>query len=87
MQILEEFVNSTCLPSGDLVDGLPLYGCKVILIRIRPRVMLYFFLPCDPAGKIISSYNDKVYRSEVYAYCENSLCVNIKVGDSYNSSF
>ena len=28
------------------------------------RALKYFFLPCDLAGKIISSYNNKVYHSE-----------------------
>ena len=53
----------------------------------RARALKYFFLPCDPAGKIISSYNYKVYRSESKFICMNELCVNISLGALTNERF
>ena len=62
MKIFKAVFNSTCLPSGSLVDGLPL-DLHRRLIAIRARAFKFFFLPCDPVGKINSLYNKEVYRS------------------------
>ena len=46
--------NSTCLPSGNLVEGLPfdlLYGCKRILIRIEPALTCTFCCPVTLLGR------------------------------------
>ena len=63
------------------------YRCKVVLIRSRPRAYLYFCLPCDPAGRIISSYNYKTYRSESKFICLDELCANISLGALTNERF
>ena len=41
------------------------------------RAYLYFFLPCDPAGKMNSLYNKKVYRSKYSSICMNEMCISI----------
>ena len=89
MKLWREVFNSTCLPSGNLVDGLPLdlhntdaRGYWFVL----GRALKYFFLPCDPAGKINSLYNEKVYHSECSFICMNEMCVNIKPGAYKNEA-
>ena len=47
------------------------------------RALKYFFLPCDPAGKINSLYNDEVYHSRCNYICMNEMCDNIKPGASW----
>ena len=84
-----EVFNSTCLPSGNLVDGLPLdlHSRKVIRMQegfdsYQARAYLYIFLPCDPAGKINSLYNEEVFHSRSKFLCMNKMCVSIQSGDS-----
>ena len=80
--------NSTCLPSGNLVDGLPL---DLLIIRMQEgfdsywaRALKYFFLPCDPAGKINSLYNEEVFHSNSKFVRMNDMCVDIRFGALQN---
>ena len=68
-----EVFNSTSLPSGNLVDGLPLD-----LHSYRACAYLCTCLPCDPAGKINSLYNEEVYHSRCSFKRMNEMCVKIK---------
>ena len=51
------------------------------------RALKYFFLPCDPAGKIISSYNNKVSHSESKFICMNEMCDDINLEVLTNERF
>ena len=76
-----EVFNSTGLPSGNLVDGLPLdlhYGCNEVLLGSKARALKYFFLPCDPGWMIESSPKHKVYHSKSKFICMNEMCDDIK---------
>ena len=48
------------------------------------RALKYFFLPCDPAGKINSSYNEEVYHSEAKFIYMDKMCVDASLGASQN---
>ena len=49
-----------------------------MLIAIRARAYLYFFLLCDPGCFIKTSLNEKVYRCAPSFMCINKMCVDIR---------
>ena len=48
------------------------------------RAYLCTCLPCDPAGKINSLNNEKVYHSESKFICMDEMCVDINLGAFQN---
>ena len=63
------------------------YGCNEVLLGSKARALKYFCLPCDPAGKINSLYNDEVYHWKSNSICMNEMCDDVSHGALQKWSF
>ena len=84
------FVSKQCaLQVAQAETRLTVYRLRLVRMQedidsYWARAFKFFFLPCDPGGKINSVNNKKVYHSESNFRCMNEMCVNIKLGDVQN---